>query len=329
LPLAALLLPVTLEKSMPDWRPSATLPALQARAELYCRVRAFFAARGYLEVDPPLLGRGGTTDPAIESFSTQFSGVNYYLQTSPEFFMKRMLAAGSGPIYAICKAFRQGEQGRYHNPEFTLLEWYRPGFDDHRLMVEVGELLGGILHAPIDKKSYRKVFQERLALDPHLASLDELKHCARSHLGITWDDANRDVWLDLLFSHLIQPTLHQAITLVYDYPAGQAALAKITKNADGQKVARRFEAFYAGVELANGYWELTDAAEQARRFAADNDCRRAGGQAPVQVDTKLVDALKAGMPDCAGVAVGLDRLLMLTTGASRLEDVIAFPWSRL
>lgn len=314
---------------MSDWKPSALPAALRARAELYRQMRAFFAARNYLEVDPPLLGRGGTTDPAIESFRTRYSSEEYYLQTSPEFFMKRMLAAGSGPIYGICKVFRQGEEGRHHNPEFTMLEWYRPGFNDHDLMAEVGELLGGILGASIEKKSYRRVFQEELNLDPHLATLDQLKACAGEHLSVGWDDDNPDVWLDLLFSHLIQPTLNEAITFVYDYPASQAALAKIAQDALGQNVARRFEVFYGGVELANGYWELTDAAEQARRFAADNHYRRAARLPVVQADTKLVDALQSGMPDCAGVALGVDRLLMLITAADRLDQVIAFPWSRL
>lgn len=314
---------------MPDWRPTTAAAALRARAELYRQLRAFFAARDYLEVDPPLLGRGGTTDPAIESFHTLYSGEQYYLQTSPEFSMKRMLAAGSGPIYAICKVFRQGEQGRHHNPEFTMLEWYRPGFDDHELMREVGELLRGMFDAPLVKKSYRDIFLEHLNLDPHRAELAQLKQCAGEHLDVSWDDDSRDIWLDLLFSHLIQPTLKDRITIVHDYPASQAALAKVTRDAEGQTVARRFEVFFAGAELANGYWELTDAAEQARRFAADNDYRRAAKLPTVQSDLKLVAALESGMPDCAGVALGVDRLLLLITGAEQLDEVIPFPWSRV
>ncbi|MEX1032308.1 MAG: EF-P lysine aminoacylase EpmA [Cellvibrionaceae bacterium] len=314
---------------MSDWRPSTTTAVLHARADLYRRIRGFFAARDYLEVDPPLLGRGGTTDPAIESFRTEHAGRDYYLQTSPEFFMKRLLAAGSGPIYALSKVFRQDEEGRHHNPEFTLLEWYRPGFDDHALMVEVGEFLGEILDAPIQKFTYRQVFSNVLQIDPHIARLDQLKDCARKQLSVTWDDNNRDVWLDLLFSHLIQPKLGKVITFIHDYPASQAALAKITEDDTGQKIARRFEVFFNGVELANGYWELTDAKEQAQRFAADNEHRRASQQPPVAVDTKLIEALESGLPDCAGVALGVDRLLMLATDADKIEDVVVFPWSRL
>lgn len=314
---------------MSDWWPSIKVEALRARAELYGRIRAFFAARGYLEVDVPLLGRGGTTDPAIESFRSHYGDEDLYLQTSPEFFMKRLLAAGSGPIYALGKVFRRGEQGRFHNPEFTLLEWYRPGFDDHRLMTEVGELLGELLGAPVAKISYRQVFQDKLKVDPHRASLAELKALARQRLEITWDDDIRDVWLDLLFSHLIQPQLQDKITFVHDYPASQAALARITEDASGQPVARRFEAFYQGTELVNGYWELTDAEEQARRFGVDNERRRVSGQPEVHPDLKLIEALASGLPDCAGVALGVDRLLMLITGAKHLEEVMAFPWPRL
>lgn len=314
---------------MSNWRPSAGLAALQARAELYSRIRAFFADRNYLEVEPPLLGRGGTTDPAIESFSSQMAGETFYLQTSPEFAMKRMLAAGSGSIFAICKVFRKEEQGRYHNPEFSMLEWYRLDFDDHALMQEVGDLLSGLLDAPFRKQSYRQLFEDYLGLDPHLATAAELETCAHQHIDTGLRDEPRDLWLDLLFSHCIQPQLQGQITLVYDYPASQAALARVTPDEQGQPVARRFEAFYNGMELANGYWELTDAEEQARRFAADNERRRSNGQVEVNSDRKLVAALQAGLPDCAGVALGLDRLLMLMTGASHLEEVLPISWSRL
>lgn len=314
---------------MVNWQPSAGLAALQARADLYRRIRSFFAERHYLEVEPPLLGRGGTTDPAIESFSSRMGGETYYLQTSPEFAMKRMLAAGSGSIFAICKVFRMEEQGRHHNPEFTMLEWYRLGFDDHALMDEVGDLLSGLLKAPVHKCSYRELFEEHLGLDPHVASAAELERCAHRHIDTSMDNEPRDLWMDLLFSHCIQPKLMGAITLVYDYPSSQAALARITQDGRGQLVARRFEAFFDGMELANGYWELTDADEQARRFAADNEKRVANGQVQVNPDYRLVAALQAGLPDCAGVALGLDRLLMLMTGATHLEDVLPISWAHL
>ncbi|MGQ9425734.1 EF-P lysine aminoacylase EpmA [Gilvimarinus sp. F26214L] len=314
---------------MGDWRPSATSMALKARAELYRQIRRFFEERDYLEVEPPLLARGGTTDPSIESFRSRFGGDDFYLQTSPEFAMKRMLAAGSGPIYAICKVFRQGEEGRFHNPEFSMLEWYRPGFDDHQLMQEVGELLSGIFPVPVEKKSYRQIFVEHLGLDPHTASVAELRDCTRGKLEVGWEDQRRDVWLDLLFSHFIQPTLDRNITFVYDYPATQAALARVQPDLTGQPVARRFEVFHAGSELANGYWELTDATEQLGRFVADNEVRGSEGLPLVRSDDRLIEALASGLPNCAGVALGLDRLLMLMIGARRIQDVIAFPWSRV
>jgi lysyl-tRNA synthetase class 2 len=225
--------------------------------------------------------------------------------------------------------FRREEQGRHHNPEFTMLEWYRPGFDDRQLMTELAALLQEILGARVEQKSYRQLFLEQLGLDPHQARVEALRDCASQHLDFSLDDEDRDIWLDLLFSHLLQPTLNDRITLVYDYPSSQAALAKVSEDESGELVARRFEAFYRGLELANGYWELTDPAEQARRFARDNDYRRQVGRTVVSPDLALVEALASGMPECAGVALGLDRLLMLTTGANQLSDVLPFAWSRV
>jgi len=314
---------------MSDWQPGAGPAMMRARAALYQQIRRFFAERDYLEIDPPLLGRAGTTDPAIESFLACAGEESFSLQTSPEFFMKRLLAAGSGPIFALCKVFRQEEQGRFHNPEFTLLEWYRPGFDDQQLMTEVGDLLAFLLDAPVSRLSYREVFEAQLGLDPHRAGLADLQACAHRHIDLRIEDDNRDLWLDLLFSHLIQPRLDESITLIYDYPASQAALARVCADASGQQVARRFEAFYKGVELANGYWELTDAVEQGQRFARDNDRRRERGQNAVKADQHLLAALASGLPDCAGVALGVDRLLMLQTGASHLDQVIDFSWARI
>ncbi|GAB1268008.1 elongation factor P--(R)-beta-lysine ligase [Aurantivibrio infirmus] len=314
---------------MVDWTPTATLSALFARDQLYKDIRRFFARRNYLEVETPILGIGGTTDPHIQSFRTEFQDTQYYLQTSPEFFMKRLLAAGSGPIFALTKAFRQEEVGRFHNPEFTLLEWYMPGFDDHRLMEEVGEFLVSMLGLSCSFISYREIFQKVLGVDPHLAGLVDLKSLAKKHLDCDWQDEDRNTWLDALFSHVIQPGLTDGIIFVFDYPASQAALAKITTAENGIKVARRFEVFVNGVELANGYWELTDAKEQEQRFHNDQQKRKELGLAEINSDDQLIQALASGLPDCAGVALGVDRLLMLKTNSPHIKDVLSFPVTRL
>jgi lysyl-tRNA synthetase class 2 len=322
----------------PDWRPTATTQALRQRAELLRRLRAYFAAAGVLEVDTPLLSQAGVTDPHIPSFSTRPGRVEEaprYLNTSPEFAMKRLLAAGSGPIYQVCKAFRQGEQGRFHNPEFTLLEWYRPGFDHHRLMAEVAELVT-LLAADyralgaVEKLTYAECFQQHLDLDPHRAQGPQLKACAQAQglgpvTGLADDD--RDGWLDLLMSHCIQPKLgRECLTFVYNYPVSQAALARL--HPGPPPVAERFELFVDGVELANGFHELRDPAEQRARFTADLRRREVEQMEPMVVDERLLCALAAGLPDCAGVALGLDRLQMVLTGASTLEQVLAFPFDR-
>ncbi|WP_341937281.1 EF-P lysine aminoacylase EpmA [Marinimicrobium sp. C2-29] len=314
---------------MTDWRPSASLFYLQARARLYRQIREFFTARAVMEIEAPVMGAAAVTDPYIESVSAQCDGRTYYLQTSPEFAMKRLLAAGSGPIYALGKVFRNGgEYGRRHNPEFTLLEWYRPGWNDHQLMDEVEALL---LHLrpglEVARLSYREWFQSHLAVDPHTASAAELAAIARGRIEIDVDGPeaeDRDLWLDLLVTHELEATLGPGLTFVYDYPQSQAALARIEPDSRGQRVARRFEAFIGGMELANGYWELTDAGEQRRRFAADRDRREALGLTPHAGDPKLLAALEQGLPDSAGVALGVDRLLMCLHGARTISEVIPF-----
>lgn len=314
------------------WRPSASLPVLRARARFYDQIRAFFRARDVLEVDVPVIGTGATTDPHIESIvlaAADEASASRYLQTSPEFAMKRLLAAGSGAIYSLGKAFRHEQAGRRHNPEFTLLEWYRPGFDDHQLMDEVAALVRmAVPVARVEKLSYRAAFEGRLGVDPHRVPLPELKALARRHIDIAWDDSDRDTWLNLLITHVIEPDLGEGLTFIHDYPASQAALAKVEPDAQGQPVARRFEAFLDGVELANGYWELTDAGEQRRRFEADLQRRRQLGLAVCPFDRRLLAALEAGMPPTAGVALGVDRLLMRVVGAGSIEEVLAFPADR-
>jgi lysyl-tRNA synthetase class 2 len=297
--------------------------ALRARADMLRQLRAFFADRGVLEVETPLLSRSTVTDPAL----TPIPCGDRWLQTSPEYAMKRLLAAGSGPIYQVCKAFRSGEAGRRHNPEFTLLEWYRPGFSLRALMEEVAALVCTVLgNRPVAFASYRELFRERLGLDPHLATSAELEACVRDRLEYSGGEESRDTWLDLLVSHLVAPTLEDLV-FVFDYPASQAALARLRREGDVD-VAERFELFVDGVEIANGYHELTDAAEQRRRFEADNAVLRARGEPARPLDEALLEALEAGLPDCAGVALGLDRLLMLLTGEDRLAEVLAFDWER-
>jgi lysyl-tRNA synthetase class 2 len=321
-----------------DWSPAAGREVLAARARLLGQVRRYFAAAGVLEVETPLLSFAGATDPALASLATRYSGpaaphgVALYLQTSPEHAMKRLLAADSGPIYQICRAFRDGERGRRHNPEFTLLEWYRPGFALSALIDEVVGLLHEVLPERLreERVSYAQAFGRTLGLDPHRADAAALR-AAATRAGVPGAGElalpTRDAWLDLLMTHCIEPGFDpRAITVVLDYPASQAALARVRPG--DPPVAERFEVYAGGMELANGFHELTDAAEQRRRFAADNARRRAEGLPEMPVDARLLAALDAGLPDCSGVALGVDRLLMLAVGARDIADVLAFPLER-
>ncbi len=301
-------------------------------------IRAYFRGAGVMEVDTPICSAHATTDPVLESFSTCYlgpeapAGRRLYLHTSPEFPMKRLLAAGSGPIYQICKVFRNGESGRWHNPEFTLLEWYRPGFDHHRLMDEVACLINGMLPEPlpVELVSYGELFRRSLGFDPHQASTSELRaHAVK--LGVsgaeTMDLHDVDAWLDLLLTHCIEPHLGQdGLCFVYDYPATQASLARIRPG--DPPVAERFELYMDGIELANGFHELAYGPEQRKRFESDLERRRIDGVEQVPMDEYLLAALDSGIPDCSGVALGIDRLLMRFTGASHIRDVLAFPMDR-
>ncbi|MEM1110734.1 MAG: EF-P lysine aminoacylase EpmA [Pseudomonadota bacterium] len=317
---------------MPNWQPNAGREMLVARAELLGTLRHFFLQRGVLEVSTPLLCTTGVTDPAVETLRvTEGRSLDSprYLQSSPEYALKRLLASGSGPIYEICPAFRDGEAGARHNPEFTLLEWYRPGYDHHRLMDEVAELVSACLgDRPMRKLSYQALFLEYLDLDPFASSCAELKARAGAEIDIGGLDGDTDLWLDLLLSHLIEPQLAgSGFVFVYDYPASQAALSRIV-TTDDKAIGERFELYVDGVEIANGYHELLDAEEQRRRFQADNERRQAKGQVPCPIDEGLLAALDSGLPPCSGVALGVDRLLMLATGRDDLRDVLSFDWSR-
>ncbi len=313
---------------MVSWEPTAALLALRARAELLRSLRDFFDQRAVLEVETPLLASAPVTDPNIDAYSLKQAAL--YLQTSPEYAMKRLLAAGSGPIYQICKAFRRGEQGSRHNPEFSMLEWYRPGFSLEQLMDEVAKLLCLVLgERPLRRVDYHGLFEEVLGLDVRQQSDAELCALSQRRHGIAAELLDRDSALNLLFSHDIEPRLGlDDYCFVYNFPASQAALAKLGEDESGHSVARRFEVFIDGTELANGYDELTDAAEQANRFARDCELRGARGLEIPPQDARLLAAINAGLPECAGVALGLDRLLMLKLGANSLADVLAFPIDR-
>ena len=318
---------------MQHWQPTAPVDAMTARAALLARIRAFFSARDITEVETPVLSPAGNSDPGIEQFSLD-SSPHRWLRTSPEYAMKRLLAAASGDIYELSRVFRQGESGRHHNPEFTLLEWYRVGWTYHELMKETAELVnacgeGFDRHWRPVKISYREWFKDHAGIDPLAASCGRLSDCARAHrLEVeNSEQMDRDEWLHLIVSHVIQPALEcKRMYLVYDFPATQAALARIRPGEP--PAAERFEIFLGPTELANGYQELTDPNEQRARFEAENARRQRAGQATPTLDENLLSALEHGLPDCAGVALGVDRLLMACLGAESLDQVIAFPFDR-
>lgn len=322
---------------MKDWKPTASIEAMQARARLNTVIRRFFLERGVLEVETPILSVAGNTDPNIESFHLDFSGhvsagtPRRWLRTSPEFPLKRLLAAGVGSCYELGRVFRNGEMGRLHNPEFTMLEWYRVGFDHRQLADEVLSL-ASIAMRLVERRmqrrttTYRDWFHDTIALDPFTATLEQLQQAAID-IRINADELIRDDWLDLLITHRLQPALAVDLALiVHDFPASQCALARVVVR-DGVSVAERFECYLGGRELANGYHELNDAAEQARRFAADQARRLSRGQPAVTADQRLLDALPA-LPDCAGVALGVDRLLQAMLGTDDLADVLAYPFAQ-
>lgn len=300
-------------------------------------IRDFFARRDVLEVDTPLVARFGVTDPAIEPLLVSGAcGIPgpLFLQTSPEFAMKRLLAAGSGAIYQLGKAFRDGECGSRHNPEFTMLEWYRPGLDLAGLMNEVADLIAACLDTAgagflrSRRVSYGELFESAVGVDPHRAGDADLARAARALVDTGAMDLDRDGWLDMLMSHVVEPRIAgEELVFIHDYPASQAALASCALR-DGVTVAERFELYARGVELANGYRELRDVAELRRRAAADNARRVAAGQSRRELDPRLLAAMEAGLPPCSGVALGVDRLLMLTLGAQRVGEVLPFDWSR-
>ncbi|WP_288364026.1 EF-P lysine aminoacylase EpmA [uncultured Acinetobacter sp.] len=317
--------------------PTCSIEALKARAQLYRTIREFFAQRDVMEVETPIVSQAGVTDVHLASVQAQrhIEGrmQQQYLQTSPEFAMKRLLAAGSGPIYQICKVFRDDEHGRKHNSEFTMLEWYRPGLDLRELMHETAALLNVCLAHRFDEirplvLSYKHAFQDRLDINPLQATLAQLKQTAQ-RVGLTLDlGDDRLAYMDLLFSHFVEPSLgFDTPIFLTDFPPEMASLAKVRLDEDGEEVAARFEVYIEGLELANAYDELLDASVLRARFEADNQERDKLGLQVMPLDENLLAAL-AHMPECSGIALGIDRLLMVATQKLNIEQVIAFPASR-
>ncbi|GAB2952147.1 elongation factor P--(R)-beta-lysine ligase [Hafnia psychrotolerans] len=319
-----------------SWQPSAPIANLLKRAAIVAEIRRFFADRGVLEVETPAMSQATVTDIHLVPFTTRFvgpgaaDGMTLYLMTSPEYHMKRLLAAGSGPIYQMGKSFRNEEAGRHHNPEFTMLEWYRPRYDMYRLMNEVDDFLQQVLDCETaETLSYQQAFTRHLDVDPLSADKTQLREAAAkldlSNIADTEED--RDTLLQLLFTMGVEPHIgRDKPTFVYHFPATQASLAEIS--TEDHRVAERFEVYYKGVELANGFRELTDSKEQRQRFAQDNQKRSVRGLPVQPVDNNLLDALEHGMPECSGVALGVDRLIMIALGADSLSEILAFPVMR-
>ena len=325
-----------------DWRPGCTLDVLRKRAWMLSVIRHFFVDREVLEVETPLMGETTGTEPQLNFFSTKYAGSfstpnkTYFFQTSPEFAMKRLLAAGSGSIYQICKAFRNHECGRFHNPEFTILEWYRVGFNLDQLMEEIEDLIlelfasSEMIFAESERISYFEAFSKYAGVEIPTASVSDFIRIAKNHGLAGAVELCRDEipdWLDFLFSQLIQPHLgRDRLTFVYDYPLCHASLARIKKGKTD--IVDRMEVFINGVELANGYCELTDPAEQEQRFRLDLHQRNKRGLPIPKLDQRFIESLEHGLPECSGVAIGLDRLLMLLSGAKHINEVLTFDINR-
>ena len=315
------------------------------RAAVLAAIRQFFAMRAVLEVETPLLGDYSVTAPHVESIATT---QGQFLQTSPEYAMKRLLADGSGAIFQVCKAFRRNETGPRHNPEFTILEWYRPGFDHLELMQEVAQLVAVlkgcvaalaesdvvqspdlVAEVPLQRMSFRDAFVRYLGIDPHQASLQVMQTVAHQCLDVHLESELKNDWLDLLLSHCIEPQLgHQQPLFLHDFPQSQAALAKVVPDSRGIAVAERFELYIKGMEIANGYHELLDAQELQQRLLAEQCQRQHLGFEYRAIDPRFMAAMQQGVPPCAGVALGLDRLLMCLSESSKIDDVLCFPADR-
>jgi lysyl-tRNA synthetase class 2 len=314
---------------MSSWRPTTSIATLAIRAQMLRAAREYFTATRTLEVETPTLARAAVTDVHLASVAAVACREQRYLHTSPEYAMKRLLAAGSGDIWQIARVYRDEETGRWHNPEFTMIEWYRVGVDHHELMNDVERLIAAMLPPSVafdrsERMTYRDAVQLHSGVDPLVDSTEMLcAALANADIDIPSGIENeRDALLDLLMSVVVGPRLGQErLTFIYDYPASQAALARVRG-----PVASRFEAYWRGVELANGFHELADATEQRRRFEQDLALRKAKGLSMPPIDEHFLGALEHGIPECSGVALGFDRLVMCVVGATHIEEVIAFPF---
>ncbi|MDB3993357.1 EF-P lysine aminoacylase EpmA [Gammaproteobacteria bacterium] len=318
---------------MVNWQPGASLATLRQRAKILSTVRKFFADRDILEIETPLLSSATATDVHLTSLTTKLSNLieskTYFLQTSPEFAMKRLLANDVGPIFQICKAFRGDSPTPLHNPEFSILEWYRPGFTMEKLMDEVADLIEATIGVnKITRLSYLEIFKGKLGVNPHVCSLEELAELANSRIDINSCDLNFSEYLDLVMTTLIEPELPE-YCFIFDYPKSQAALSVVENDADGNAIAKRFELYCRGMEIANGYLELTDPVEQRRRLETDNVNRSVKGLPQLPIDKNLIAALDAGMPNTSGVALGLDRLLMVIDEINDIDKALAFSIKRV
>jgi len=316
-----------------SWQPSANWQVAKQRAALFTKIRSFFAKREVVEVDTPLLCQHTVTDLHLEPFASIFNHsdngqVEMYLQTSPEYAMKRLLASGYGDIFQICKSFRNESHGRFHNPEFTMLEWYRKGFNHSQLIAEVAALLEEMLGTDSHNVyTYQELFLMYTSIDPLNTDLEECKSFINAHGKYSdWlhEERSLDTLLQFIFCEFIESSIDPSIPCFVElFPASQASLAVI--NESDSRVANRFECYYQGIELANGFEELTNSEEQIKRFEQDNQFRALNGLRQQIIDSAFISALKSGLPHCSGVALGLDRLLMLATGSSHIDDVISFP----
>jgi lysyl-tRNA synthetase class 2 len=323
-----------------SWQPTLTWDNAQKRAKILQQVRAFFVERKVTEVETPALSLATVTDVHLDAFECRYNFLSnsstetfaeLYLQTSPEFHMKRLLASGYGCIFQIAKAFRHEEAGRYHNPEFTMLEWYRIGFDHFKLMDEVGGLLKTVLNcAEPTKQTYQEIFIKNVELDPLIASRDELLALINKKNKLSdWllEEHDNDILLQFIFSEIIESSIgNNAPCFVYNFPKSQASLAQISP--DDSRVAQRFECYYQGIELANGFNELTDGYSQLQRFQEDNKKRKNKNLQEKTIDQHFISALSHGLPQCSGVALGIDRLIMIAISASHIGQVITFPIER-
>ena len=317
-----------------NWQPTMDWETAKQRSALIAKIRDFFYEREVVEVETPLMSLNTVTDVHMDVFTTSYEHGNLdlqnkelFLQTSPEYAMKRLLASGYGSIYQIAKAFRNEPHGRHHNPEFTMLEWYRVGFDHHDLIDEVAELLTAVLSVKeFEKVTYQNIFKRVVSIDPLLADIEQLKQCLKSNdIQGDWinSEKNKDILLQVIFSEVIEPVIGRSMPIfVYDFPSSQASLAKISE--DDERVANRFECYYKGIELANGFNELVSASEQLHRFQEDNHLRKHLNKDTREIDHRFISGLEYGLPQCAGVALGVDRLVMLALNMMEIKNSLTF-----